>query len=102
MRIQQKEEKDSFITTYSQDFIYPDNVGYPIGGPDGREYAVIELHYNNPKETAGMCVCAHGLMWRACVCVTVCMCLCVYVCIRYIVVQRLILLPFDGSDVWLT
>ena len=50
------------IITYSQDFIYPDNVGFPIGGPDSNQYAVIELHYNNPEEASGVCVCV-------CVCV---------------------------------
>ena len=37
-----------------QDFIYPENVAFPIGGPDDKQYAVIQIHYNNPNENSGM------------------------------------------------
>jgi len=37
----------------SQDFLYPPNVGYPIGGPAGSQFAVIEMHYDNPGLTSG-------------------------------------------------
>ena len=39
---------------YMQDFIYPENVAFPIGGPDDKQYAVIQIHYNNPNEDSGM------------------------------------------------
>lgn len=32
---------------------YPQEAGYPIGGKDFSPYVRIEMHYNNPKETAG-------------------------------------------------
>jgi len=37
----------------SQDFLYPPNVGYPIGGPAGSQFAVIEMHYDNPRLMSG-------------------------------------------------
>ncbi|XP_054271287.1 dopamine beta-hydroxylase [Macrosteles quadrilineatus] len=35
-------------------FYYPEEAGYPIGGPDFNLYAVLEIHYNNPQLHAGM------------------------------------------------
>ena len=37
----------------AQDFIYPPNVGYPIGGAGGSQFAVIEMHYDNPRLMRG-------------------------------------------------
>ena len=37
----------------SQDFIYPENVAFPIGGPGASRYLVIEMHYNNPDTVSG-------------------------------------------------
>lgn len=31
-----------------QDFIYPQNVAYPIGGANGRQFLVMQVHYDNP------------------------------------------------------
>ena len=36
-----------------QDFIYPENVAYPIGGPNDKQFAVIQIHYNNPDKVSG-------------------------------------------------
>ena len=35
------------------DFYYPENVAYPVGGP-GREFVVLEMHYDNPQQVSGM------------------------------------------------
>ena len=34
--------------------MFPYNVGFPIGGEGFPEYAVMELHYDNPQEINGM------------------------------------------------
>ena len=39
-----------------QDFIYPENVAYPIGGPGNARFLVMEIHYDNPNLTSGMLV----------------------------------------------
>ena len=41
-------------TCVLQDFIYPENVAYPIGGPGSARYLVMEMHYDNPNMTSGM------------------------------------------------
>ena len=41
-----------------QAFVYPENVAYPVGGPNDHTDIVIEMHYNNPNEDAGMYI--HG------------------------------------------
>ena len=41
------------FTCALQDFLFPPNVGYPIGGPGGSQFAVIEMHYDNPRLTRG-------------------------------------------------
>ncbi|CAH8671649.1 unnamed protein product [Schistosoma margrebowiei] len=33
---------------------FPEEAGIPIGGLRGKEYAVIEIHYNNPKNISGI------------------------------------------------
>ena len=37
-----------------QDFIYPENVAYPIGGPGTARFLVMEMHYDNPDMRSGM------------------------------------------------
>jgi len=39
-----------------QDFIYPENVAYPIGGPGNPQFLVMEIHYDNPDMRSGMLV----------------------------------------------
>ena len=39
-----------------QDFIYPENVAYPIGGPGNPQFLVMEIHYDNPNLRSGMLV----------------------------------------------
>ena len=39
-----------------QDFSYPEDVAFPIGGPGTPEYMVIEMHYDNPNFDAGIYV----------------------------------------------
>ena len=41
---------------YDQDFYYPENVAYPVGGPGGQEFVVLEMHYDNPQLVSGMCI----------------------------------------------
>ena len=36
-----------------QDFIYPENVAYPIGGPGSARFLVMEMHYDNPDLRSG-------------------------------------------------
>jgi len=36
------------------DFVYPENVAYPIGGPGSARFLVVQLHYNNPELQSGM------------------------------------------------
>ena len=40
-----------------QDFIYPENVAYPIGGPGSARFLVMEMHYDNPDMRSGTYVC---------------------------------------------
>ena len=39
--------------TFHQEFVFPDDVAYPIGGEDSPQYLVMELHYDNPLEISG-------------------------------------------------
>ena len=41
------------IRKFSQEFILPENVALPIGGPGADRYFVIEMHYNNPGRLSG-------------------------------------------------
>ena len=43
-------------TRVLQDFIYPKNVAYPIGGPGNARFLVMEIHYDNPNLRSGMLV----------------------------------------------
>ena len=36
-----------------QEFVLPENVALPIGGPGTHRYLVIEMHYNNPRMVSG-------------------------------------------------
>ena len=40
-------------TCVLQDFIYPENVAYPIGGPGSARFLVMEMHYDNPDMRNG-------------------------------------------------
>ena len=40
--------------------MYPENVAYPFGGEESNEFILIELHYDNPHEIA-------GIMYTSCV-----------------------------------
>jgi len=40
-----------------QDFYYPENVAYPVGGPGEPEFVVLEMHYDNPQLVSGMILC---------------------------------------------
>ncbi|PAV57052.1 hypothetical protein WR25_26119 [Diploscapter pachys] len=35
------------------DIIYPPEAGFPLGGLDGRQYIMVEIHYNNPTLISG-------------------------------------------------
>ena len=37
-----------------EDFLYPPGVAYPIGGPGASQFALIEMHYDNPRLTSGV------------------------------------------------
>ena len=37
----------------TQDFIYPEGVAYPVGGPGQEEFLVLEIHYDNPTNVPG-------------------------------------------------
>ena len=39
-----------------QNFIYPENVAYPIGGPGNPRFLVMEIHYDNPNLRSGIYV----------------------------------------------
>jgi len=39
-----------------QDFVYPENVAYPMGGPGNARFVVVEMHYNNPGLRRGKTV----------------------------------------------
>ena len=36
-----------------KDFIYPENIAYPVGGVGQEQYAVMEMHYDNPSNDQG-------------------------------------------------
>ena len=42
-----------FVIFHVQEFIYPQDVAYPIGGEGTPRYVVLEVHYNNPAEVSG-------------------------------------------------
>ena len=41
------------VVFYLQDFTYPDNVAYPLGGEGNPRFVVIEMHYDNPNLRSG-------------------------------------------------
>eukprot|EP00795_Rhopilema_esculentum_P009065 gene9065-16713_t len=40
----------------AEDLVFPENVGWPIGGKDGIKYIVLEVHINNPSREKGYAV----------------------------------------------
>ena len=42
-----------FDSLNKQVFVYHENVAFPFGGEGFSEYAVMELHYDNPKMVSG-------------------------------------------------
>ena len=36
-----------------QDFVFPEDVAYPIGGAGNSRYLLLELHYDNPNLISG-------------------------------------------------
>ena len=53
----------SVVITYTyftnctlQDFVYPENVAYPVGGPGNARFLVMEIHYDNPDMQSGMLI----------------------------------------------
>ena len=40
-----------------QDFYYPENVAYPIGGPGDPGLVLLQMHYDNPQQVSGMILC---------------------------------------------
>ena len=43
-----------FTNCILQDFVYPENVAYPVGGPGNARFLVMEIHYDNPDSHSGM------------------------------------------------
>ena len=41
------------IALMLQDFVYPQDVAYPIGGRGNPQYVILEMHYDNPNEDSG-------------------------------------------------
>lgn len=39
---------------HSQDFVYPENIAYAVGGVGQEQFVVIETHYDNPGNIAGV------------------------------------------------
>ena len=42
-----------FLVFMLQPFYFPDNAGYPIGGDDGFNFFMIQIHYDNPSHRSG-------------------------------------------------
>ena len=40
--------------TILQDFVFPEDVAYPIGGESGQKFLVLEIHYDNPQMIEGV------------------------------------------------
>jgi len=43
-----------YVFFREQDFYYPENVAYPVGGPGNPEFVVLEMHYDNPQLVSGV------------------------------------------------
>nr|BAG86630.1 tyramine beta-hydroxylase [Dugesia japonica] len=48
------ESKPMGLTMCRKPFTYPEEVGNPIGGEKFSNYAILEIHYNNPEEKRGI------------------------------------------------
>ena len=44
---------DTFYIPHNQDFYYPENVAYPVGGPGNSQFVMLEMHYDNPQLVSG-------------------------------------------------
>ena len=44
---------DTFYIQCDQDFYYPENVAYPVGGPGNSQFVMLEMHYDNPQLVSG-------------------------------------------------
>lgn len=38
-----------------QEFVYPQEVAYPVGGEGNPNIIVLEMHYDNPNRDSGQC-----------------------------------------------
>ena len=38
---------------HDQDFYYPENVAFPVGGPGNSQFIMLEMHYDNPQLVSG-------------------------------------------------
>ena len=43
----------TFYIPRDQDFYYPENVAYPVGGPGNSQFIMLEMHYDNPQLVSG-------------------------------------------------
>ncbi len=41
-------------TLFTQDFVYPEDLSYSIGGTGQEQFVLIEIHYDNPNNDAGI------------------------------------------------
>ena len=46
-----------YVFFHEQEFYYPENVAYPVGGPGNPEFVVLEMHYDNPQLVSGIVLC---------------------------------------------
>ena len=44
---------DAFYIPHDQDFHYPENVAFPVGGPANGQFVMLEMHYDNPQLVSG-------------------------------------------------
>ena len=43
----------AFSIPHDQDFYYPENVAFPVGGPANGQFVMLEMHYDNPQLVSG-------------------------------------------------
>ena len=44
---------DTLYIPRDQDFYYPENVAFPVGGPGNSQFVMLEMHYDNPQLASG-------------------------------------------------
>ena len=44
---------DTLYIPRDQDFYYPENVAFPVGGPGNSQFVMLEMHYDNPQLVSG-------------------------------------------------